>query len=68
MLKPDYTPLEITLLQKSKNITNMRYELSISSATLAKIGKREHISLNTIAQICEYLNVPIQKVVRFTRE
>ena len=65
MLKPNYMPLEVTLIRKNRTKTDLRLDLGLSGVTVAKIAKREYISLKTIAQICEYLNVPIQEVVVF---
>lgn len=36
----------------------------ISKPTAAKFRKGESVQLSTIAGICKYLNVPIEKVVR----
>ncbi|QGQ46377.1 helix-turn-helix domain-containing protein [Metabacillus sediminilitoris] len=68
MLKPNYKPLEITLIKRGKTRQDLREELNISGATLAKISKREYISLKTIAQICEYLKCDITEVVTFKDE
>lgn len=65
MLKPNYTPLEITLLKRGINKQTLRNELKISGSTLSKIGKREFISLSIISQLCEYLECDIQDIVTF---
>ena len=65
MLKPNYTPLEVTLVRKGVNRQQMRNELKLSGVTLAKIAKGEHLSMRVLAQICEYLKAPLHHVVFF---
>lgn len=65
MLKPNYTPLEITLVRRGVNRQQMRNELKLSGVTLAKIAKGEHLSMRVLAQICEYLKAPLHHVVFF---
>jgi DNA (cytosine-5)-methyltransferase 1 len=48
--------------QELKNITGF------SSATIAKIGKDESITLETIDKLCAALKVPIDKIVKVTDE
>lgn len=67
MLIVDYTPLEITLIKKGKTRQNLKEDIQISGATLAKIAKREFVSLSTIHKICEYLDVEITDVVTFKK-
>lgn len=63
MLVPSYKPLEITLIKKDKTKMDFRDDLKISTATIAKISKGEYIHLKILAQICEYLECPIEEVV-----
>lgn len=65
MLKPNYKPLEITLIKRGINKQTLRNELKISGSTLSKIGKREYISLSIIATLCEYLKCDVQDIVTF---
>lgn len=65
MLKPNYTPLEVTLVRRGVNRQQMRNELKLSGVTLAKIAKGEHLSMRVLAQICEYLKAPLHHVVYF---
>ena len=43
--------------------TQLRTEVGFSSATLAKMSKGEYISLETIENICKYLNCKIEDVI-----
>lgn len=67
-LVPDYTPLLDTLRFKNKNLSDLRNDLQISSATIAKIKKNDFVSLLTLAEICEYLNCNLNQVVIFKNE
>ncbi|WP_245583012.1 helix-turn-helix domain-containing protein [Paenibacillus daejeonensis] len=40
------------LLENDMNRTQLREELGLSSATLAKLGKDEYVSMETIDKIC----------------
>ncbi|MCY8115402.1 helix-turn-helix domain-containing protein [Bacillus spizizenii] len=62
-LRPSYKPMEITLIKKDKRKIDLRNDLDVSSATLAKMSKGEAVSLSVIIKICEYLECPIQDVV-----
>ncbi|MFC0417719.1 helix-turn-helix domain-containing protein [Cytobacillus solani] len=64
-LKPSYKPLEITLIKKDKTKTDLKRDLKISPATLAKMSKGENVALSVIMSICEYLDCPIEEVVEF---
>ena len=61
----DFSPLHQTLKEKDIVMSEFRDKL-LSSRTLAKINKNEDVNLSTIEKICLFLDVPIEKVVRFT--
>ncbi|MFE5429533.1 helix-turn-helix domain-containing protein [Peribacillus simplex] len=63
MLVPSYKPLEITLIKREKNKMNLRNELKLAPSTIAKISKNEYLHLRVLAQICDYLECPIEEVV-----
>lgn len=61
----DFSPLHETLKEKGIKISVMRSLLS--SVTVTKINKNEidsDFKVSTIEDICLFLNVPIEKVVR----
>lgn len=65
-IKPSYKPLDITLIKKDLNKTELRNDpLNLAPGTLAKMGKNEYVSLEVIAQICDYLDCRIEEVVEF---
>lgn len=43
--------------------TQLRKTVGFSSATLAKMSKGEYISLETVENICKYLNCKIEDVI-----
>ena len=43
--------------------TQLREAVGFSSATLAKMSKNEYISLETVENICKYLNCKIEDII-----
>ncbi|WEY98594.1 helix-turn-helix domain-containing protein [Bacillus subtilis] len=66
-LRPSYKPMEITLIKKDKRKIDLRNDLDVSSATLAKMSRGEAVSLSVIIKICEYLECQIQDVVELVK-
>ena len=58
-----YKPLFRLLLERDMTKTQLREAVGFSSATLAKMSKGEYISLETVENICKYLNCEIEDVV-----
>ncbi|MGD2351939.1 helix-turn-helix domain-containing protein [Bacillus subtilis] len=67
-LRPSYKPLEITLIKKDKRKIDLRNDLDISSATIAKMSKGEAVSLSVIIKVCEYLDCQIHDVVELVED
>jgi DNA (cytosine-5)-methyltransferase 1 len=61
----DFSPLRQTIKEKNMRMSDLR-DTVLSSRTLAKITKNEDVYISTIEKICLFLDVPIEKVVRFT--
>lgn len=64
-ISPSYKPMDITLIKKDKNRTDLKKDLGISPSTLAKMSNGEYVALDVIALICEYLDCKIDEVVEF---
>ena len=62
-LIPSYKPMEITLIKKDKTKTDLKKDLKISPATLAKMSKGENVALSILITICEYLECNIEDVI-----
>ena len=58
-----YKPLFRLLLEKDMTKTQLRTAVGLSTSTLAKLSKGEYISLETIENICKYLNCKIEDVI-----
>lgn len=58
-----YKPLFRLLLERDMTKTQLRKAVGFSSATLAKMSKGEYISLETVENICKYLNCKIEDVI-----
>ena len=59
-----YKPLFRLLLEKDITKTQLRIAVGFSTATLAKLSKNEYISLETIENICKYLDCNIEDVIQ----
>jgi len=66
--KVSYKPLKISLVVRDKTTADLKNDLGIAPATVAKLNKNEYIALSVIHKICEYLDCPIQEVVEFVKE
>lgn len=60
-----YKPLFRLLLEKDMSKTQLREAIGFSTATLAKMSKNEYISMETLENICAYLNCNIENVIEF---
>ena len=62
----NYKPLFKLMVDRNMNKTDLRTELGLSSATLAKLGKGEPVSGAVIEKLCIYFRCRIQDVVEIT--
>lgn len=58
-----YKPLLKLLIDKNMTKTQLREQLDISMATLAKISKNEYISMKVLDDICSLLNCKIEDII-----
>ena len=58
-----YKPLLKLIVDKNMTKTQLREQLGISMATLAKISKNEYISMKVLDDICNLLNCKIEDVI-----
>jgi DNA-binding Xre family transcriptional regulator len=58
-----YEPLLKTLNERNMTISDLR-GVCLDSKTIAKFNKGGSLKLSTVERICQYLQVPIEKVVR----
>lgn len=62
-----YNGLWKILIDKNMYRKDLAAELNISSATMAKMGKGESVSIEVLERICEYLECNIGDIMSFER-
>ncbi|TPE65924.1 helix-turn-helix domain-containing protein [Halalkalibacterium halodurans] len=60
-----YKPLWHLLLEKDLTKTQMREEIGLSPATLAKMGKGEYVSMEVLDKICSHFKVQPNQVIEW---
>lgn len=63
-----YNGLWKLLIDKEMYKKDLREKLGISSATLAKMGKGETVSMEVLQKICEYMDCDIGDIVSFRKK
>lgn len=67
-MKFDYTKLWHLLKSRNMYREDLRVETGMSSATLAKLGKNEVVSMEVLGRICKVLNCDIGDIVSCIQE
>lgn len=60
----DYKPFFKTLIDKEVTREQIKKELRLSPATMAKLGKGENVSMSVLDKLCEYLNCEIEDIIK----
>lgn len=60
-----FNPLWKLLIDKGMTKENLRIELGLSPATMAKMGKGEYISMEVVHRICNYFNCQIGDIIEY---
>lgn len=63
-----YNGLWKMLIDKNMYKKDLVAELNISSATMAKMGKGENVSLKVLQKICDYMDCNIGDIMRFEKK
>ena len=63
-----YKPLWHLLTEREMTREQLRTALGISSATIAKMGRGENVSMDVLNKICSYLDCGLSDVVEHIRE
>ena len=63
-----YNGLWKMLIDKNMYKKDLAEKLSIGSATLAKMGRGENVSMEILQKICEYMDCNIGDIVSFEKE
>ena len=64
----DYSKLWKLLEEKKMYKEDLRLDTGMSSATLAKLGKNEIVSMDTLARICENFKCDVGDIVSYVEE
>lgn len=62
-----YNGLWKLLIDKNMYKKDLVAKLGISSATMAKMGRGEHVSMEVLQKICEYMDCNIGDIMSFER-
>ncbi len=63
-----YTKLWKLLLDRKLKKTDLKELAGISSGTLAKLGKDEYVSMESIGKICSVLNCDVGDIMEFSKK
>ena len=62
-----YNGLWKMLIDKNMYKKDLASQLNISSATMAKMGKGESVSMDVLARICSYMDCDIGDIMSFEK-
>ena len=63
----DYKPLWHLLLDRNMSKTELRLKADISTRQLAKLGKNEDVSTETLRKICTALDCDLSEIMNTTK-
>ncbi len=65
-----YKPLRITLASRNMKMIDLETVKGgpLNTRTVSKLRHDQTVNIETIAKVCQYLNVPIEEVVEVTLE
>ena len=63
-----YNGLWKLMIDKNMYRKDLTEKLGISSATIAKMGKGEAVSVEVLQKICEYMNCDIGDIMSFEKK
>ncbi len=63
-----YNGLWKLLIDKNMYKKDLAAKLNISSATMAKMGKGENVSMEVLQKICDYMDCDIGDIVKFEKK
>ncbi|MCA0754931.1 helix-turn-helix transcriptional regulator [Paenibacillus sp. N4] len=63
-----FKPLWMRLVQEDMTKEQLRIELGLSSATIAKMGKGEYVSMEVLDKLCSRFNVQPNDIIEHKKE
>ncbi len=64
----NYNRLWKLLIDKNMNKTDLRLKADIGTATLAKLGKNQTVSMDVLLKICTVLDCGIEDIVEIRKD
>lgn len=63
-----YNKLWKLLIDKNMKKTDLQYAIATTPKTIAKMGRDENVSLETLGKICEYFQCDIGDIIEYRRK
>lgn len=63
----EYKPLFKTMIDKDVTREDLKKDLQLSSATMAKLTKGEYVSMAVLDKLCIYLGCEIEDVIQHNK-
>lgn len=63
-----YDKLWKKLIDEKMNRTDLKLRVGLTSRTIAKMGKNENVSLDTIAKLCNYFQCDVSDIIEYKLE
>lgn len=63
-----YDKLWKKLIDEKMNRTDLKLKVGLTSRTIAKMGKNENVSLDTLGKICEYFQCDVGDIIEYKNE
>ena len=67
-MKICYDKLWKLLIDKKMRRTDLMHEANISSNVLARLGREEPVSMESIGKICDVLDCSVDEILEFIKE
>lgn len=62
-----FRPLRVTIAKKGLKMTHLADKGLFSRSTMVVMNRDDYVSMEVVARICRYLDVPIEEVVEVVR-
>lgn len=63
----EYKPLFKTMIDRDVTREELKKELQLSSATMAKLSKGEYVSMAVLDKLCIYLSCEIEDIIKHNK-
>ncbi|MGX7092204.1 helix-turn-helix domain-containing protein [Hutsoniella sourekii] len=63
-----YDKLWKKLIDENMNRTDLKLKIGLTSRTIAKMGKNENVSLDTIGKLCNYFQCDVGDIIEYKLE